>query len=359
MQVAGEADVDSAVKAARAAFPAWKATAGAKRAAIMNKFADLLEKNTDRLAELESKAMGQPITVAKRMIAGPVALWRYYAGYAGKVAGESYPENEDGTYKIVQYEPLGVCAGICAWNGSHVLAAWKMAPAMATGNTFILKSSEKSPIALAQYGDLINEAGFPPGVINVVTGAGTTGALLANHMDINKIAFTGSAAAGRAVQIAAAKSNLKRVTLELGGKSPALVFEDADIPNAVFHASEGFLRNSGQICFASSRVLVQESIAPEFIKTVKVAFEKASEEMGDPSRAETKFGPLADKAQFDRVMGFLRDGKAEGIEVLTGGDRKGDKGTFVQPTVLLNPGLKSKVYTGMIRDSVPAPTDTL
>lgn len=346
VQVAGPEDIDSAVKAAQAAFPAWKALAGAKRGAIMLKFADLLEKNADRLAELESNSMGQPISVAKRMLAGPIALWRYYAGYAGKVGGESYPPDEDGTYKIVQYEPLGVCAGICAWNGSHVLAAWKMAPAMAAGNVFILKSSEKSPVALAQYGDILNEAGFPPGVVNIVTGAGETGSLLASHMDIAKIAFTGSAFAGRAVQVAAAKSNLKRVTLELGGKSPALIFDDADIPNAVFHTSEGFLRNSGQICFASSRVLVQEGIAPEYIKTVKVAYEKAGEAMGDQSLAETKFGPLADKKQFDRVMGFLDDAKKEGIEVLTGGGRKGDKGTFVQPTVLLNPDLKSKVYTG-------------
>jgi aldehyde dehydrogenase (NAD+) len=348
IQVASEKNADDAVAAARAALPGWRTTAGHKRAAIMLKFADLLEKNIDKLAELESKAMGQPISVAKRMIMGPVALWRYYAGYAGKVAGESYPPDEDGTYKIVQYEPLGVCAGICAWNGSHVLAAWKMAPAMAAGNTFVLKSSEKSPISLAQYGDLINEAGFPPGVINILTGDGKVGSILASHMDIAKIAFTGSATAGRAVQVAAAKSNLKKVTLELGGKSPALVFEDADLENAVSHSSESFLRNSGQICFAASRVLVQESIAPEFIKTIKTAFEGAAKKMGDPSLPDTAFGPLADKKQFERVMGFLKDGKAEGIEVLVGGERKGDKGTFVQPTVLLNPDLKSKLYTDEI-----------
>lgn len=315
----------------------------------MLKFADLLEANVDRLANLESIAMGQPVSLAKRMILGPVALWRYYAGYAGKVAGESYPpDGEDGLYKIVQYEPLGVCAGICAWNGSHVLAAWKLAPAMAAGNTFVLKSSEKSPIALAQYGDLLNEAGFPPGVINIVTGDGKVGALLASHMQIAKIAFTGSATAGRAVQIAAAKSNLKRVTLELGGKSPALIFDDADIENAVLHSSESFLRNSGQICFAASRVLVQEGIAPDFIKAVKVAFEKAAEKMGDPAAMETLFGPLADKKQYDRVMEFLTSAKEEGVQILTGGDRKGDKGTFVQPTVLLNPDLKSRVYTDEI-----------
>ncbi|KAK0939482.1 hypothetical protein LTR29_008978 [Friedmanniomyces endolithicus] len=362
VQVASEADVDRAVDAAKAAFPKWRDTAGHKRAAIMYKFADLLEKNVDKLAKLESTAMGQPISVAKKFILAPAMIWKYYAGFAGKVAGESFPPDEDGTYKIVQYEPLGVCAGICAWNGSHVLAAWKMGPAMATGNTFILKSSEKSPLALAAYGDLINEAGFPPGVINIITGAGPVGAMLARyvlsckvyrsrafyHMKIAKIAFTGSATAGRAVMAAAAKSNLKHVSLELGGKSPALVFDDADLDNVVEHTSVSFLRNSGQICFASSRVLVQEGIASKYIEAIKTAFENADKKMGDPSLEDTAFGPLADKAQFERVMGFLNDGKAEGVQFLAGGARKGDKGTFVQPTVILNPDLKSKVYTDEI-----------
>ncbi|KAK5078381.1 hypothetical protein LTR51_000570 [Lithohypha guttulata] len=320
VQVASPKDVDDAVSAAKAAFPSWRDTAGHKRARIMLKFADLLEQHVEMLAHLESIAMGQPISVAKKMILGPIAIWRYYAGFAGKLPGESYPPDEDGTYKIVQYEPLGVCSGICAWNGSHVLAAWKMAPAVAAGNTFVLKSSEKSPLSLAAYGDLLNAAGFPKG----------------------------SAPAGRAVQIAATKSNMKRVTLELGGKSPALIFDDANIENAVFHSAEGFLRNSGQICFASSRVLVQEGIAQEFIRAVKSAFEDARTKMGDPSSGETLFGPLADKKQFERVMGFLADGKAEGVEVLVGGERIGDKGTYVQPTVLLNPGLNSKVYTDEI-----------
>ena len=348
VQVASEADVDRAVEAAKKAFPKWRDMAGAKRAAIMLKFADLLEKNAEKLAKLESMAMGQPISMAKRMILGPAALWKYYAGYAGKVAGESFPPDADGTYKIVQYEPLGVCAGICAWNGSHVLAAWKMAPAMAAGNTFILKSSEKSPLALGAYGDLLNEAGFPPGVINIVTGGGAVGSLLSSHMQIAKIAFTGSATAGRAVMAAAAKSNLKHVSLELGGKSPALIFEDANLDNAINHTSDSFLRNSGQICFASSRVLVQESISAKYIEGVKVSFEKAAKQMGDPSLAETAFGPLADKLQFDRVMGFLTDAKKEGVQVLVGGERMGDKGTFVTPTVFLNPDLKSKVYTDEI-----------
>lgn len=348
VQVASEADVDRAVAAAKAAFPVWSSIPGAKRAAIMLKFADLLEANAPKLAKLESICMGQPITVATGFVTGPAAIWRYYAGFAGKIAGESYPPDGDGSYKIVAYEPLGVCAGIAAWNATHVLAAWKMAPALAAGNTFVFKPSEKSPLGAAAYGDLIKEAGFPPGVINVVIGAGPVGAVLASHMDIAKIAFTGSAAGGRAVQIAAAKSNMKHVSLELGGKSPALIFDDADLDNAVLHNSDSFLRNSGQVCFASSRVLVQEGIAPKFIEGVKKAFENAAKKMGDSSVADTAFGPLADKKQFERVMGFLQDGKAEGIQVLTGGERLGDKGAFVQPTVLLNPDVKSRVYTDEI-----------
>lgn len=193
-----------------------------------------------------------------------------------------------------------------------------------------------------------SQAGFPPGVINIIQGAAPVGALIASHMQIAKIAFTGSAAGGKAVMAAAAKSNLKHVSLELGGKSPSILFDDCDIDNAVQHNSESFLRNSGQICFAASRVLVQESIAGDFIKALKSAFENAAKNMGDPSAAETLYGPLADKKQFDRVMQFLEDGKREGVEVLVGGERQGDKGTFVLPTVFLNPDVKSRVYSDEI-----------
>ena len=209
----------------------------------------------------------------------------------------------------------------------------KIAPAVAAGNTFIFKSSEKSPLSAAMYGDLIKEAGFPPGVINMITGAGPVGSMLASHMQIAKIAFTGSAAGGRAVQVAAAKSNLKHVSLELGGKSPAIIFEDADLENAVLHNSDSFLANSGQICYAASRTLVHESIKDDFVKGIKQKFEEAARQMGDTKKADTKYGPLADKKQFERVMGFLEDGQKEGVEVLVGGKRIGDKGTYVQPYV--------------------------
>lgn len=215
---------------------------------------------------------------------------------------------------------------------------------MAAGNTFVLKSSEKSPLAAAAYGDLLNEAGFPPGVINILTGAGPVGSLLASHMDVAKVAFTGSAQAGRKVMEAAAKSNLKAVSLELGGKSPALIFDDAHLENAVQHTSISFLMNSGQICFASTRVLVQEGIAPKYIEAVKKSFQNAEKKMGDPSLKETAFGPLADQKQFERVMEFLQSARQEGVQTLVGGERKGEKGAFVQPTVFLNPDLNSKVY---------------
>jgi aldehyde dehydrogenase (NAD+) len=348
VQIAGEADVDKAVAAAKAAFPGWAAMPGLQRAAIILKFADLLEANASKLAKLESIAMGQPISIATAFVKAPVSTWRYYAGYCGKIKGESFTPDGDGTYKIVQYEPLGVCAGISAWNATHMLAAWKMAPALAAGNTFIFKSSEKSPLAAAAYGDLIKEAGFPPGVVNMITGAGATGALLASHMRIDKIAFTGSAATGRAVTIAAAKSNLKHVSLELGGKSPAIIFDDAELENAVKQNADSFLLNSGQVCVAASRVLVQDSIAPKFTEAVKTSFENAAKLMGDASLPGTIFGPLADKKQFDRVMTMLKDGKAKGVEVLVGGERMGEKGQFVLPTILLNPDLNSEVYTDEI-----------
>jgi len=221
---------------------------------------------------------------------------------------------------------------------------------VAAGNTYIFKSSEKSPLGVLALGELVKEAGFPPGVINFVTGGGKVGSLLASHMDIAKIAFTGSAATGRLVQIAAAKSNLKHCTLELGGKSPAIIFDDADIDNAIKYNSQGFLLNSGQICAAASRMLVQEGIAPKIIEAIKQAFAKLDGVMGDAASEQTYLGPLADKAQFDRVMGFLEEGKKEGagMEVLTGGNRKGDKGMFVEPTVILNPDSKSKIYTDEI-----------
>lgn len=235
-----------------------------------------------------------------------------------------------------------------AWNATQVTAVKKIAPAIAAGNTFVFKASEKSPLGAIALGEMVKEAGFPPGVINIVSGAGATGALLSSHMNIWKVSFTGSIASGRKVQDLANKSNLKKVTLELGGKSPAIIFNDADLENALNMNSQGFLANSGQICAACSRTLVQEKIAPEFLKGLKAKFEGMSKVMGDPADSNTALGPLADKAQFERVMNFLESGKSSGAEILTGGIRKGDKGCFIEPTIYLNPDATATIYTDEI-----------
>jgi aldehyde dehydrogenase (NAD+) len=221
--------------------------------------------------------------------------------------------------------------------------AWKMAPALAAGNTFVFKASEKSPYAVIVLARLFKEAGFPAGVVNLLTGAGQTGALLSAHMDIDKISFTGSNASGRKVIDAASKSNNKKVTLELGGKSPSLVFNDADLETAIRGNSQGFLFNSGQACVAASRLFVQSGIADTFIEKLKAQFQGAQGIMGDPSEQSTMLGPLADKAQLQRVLGFIETGKTE-AELLVGGERKGDKGTFVTPTIFLNPSRDSTIY---------------
>lgn len=218
----------------------------------------------------------------------------------------------------------------------------------------IYKASEKSPVGILQIGELIKEAGFPAGVVNILTGDGKVGSALASHMDINKISFTGSVFAGKKVQELAAKSNLKRVTLELGGKSPSLIFADANIENALSHHSQNFLFNSGQACVAASRTFIHEDIADEFIKQLKARFEQFSHAIGEPEDAKTFMGPLVDEKQFDRVMNFLEIGKSE-AELVTGGVRKGDSGFYVEPTIFLNPKDDARIY----REEIFGPVITL
>lgn len=230
------ADVDAAVAGAAAAFhrnAPWRATfTAAQRASTLHRFADLITSHSASLAALETASMGQPPAVSAFMVKWAVDTFRYYAGWCDKIAGETFAE-EEGTWRVVRYEPLGVCAGVGAWNASLSTFAWKAAPALAAGNTVVYKPSEKSPLGVLALGALVKEAGFPPGVVQILAGAGETGALLAGHGGVAKISFTGSAATGRRIQDAANRSNMKRVTLELGGKSPAIVFEDANLENAV------------------------------------------------------------------------------------------------------------------------------
>ncbi|EMC95144.1 hypothetical protein BAUCODRAFT_527683 [Baudoinia panamericana UAMH 10762] len=303
----------------------------------MLRFADLAEQHAANLAKADSLPTGKPVGANQFFdIAHMVEVYRYYAGWADKIAGESYSD-DDGTYKIVQYEPLGVCAGIASWNATFLYVAWKIAPALAAGNTFIFKSSEKSPLGALALGPLFAEAGFPSGVVQFVSGAAECGNALASHPQIAKISFTGSTSVGRKIQDAATRSNMKRVTLELGGKSPAIVFPDAPIDIALRSVGNGFLANSGQICVAGSRVFVHEDIADTFVAGLKAIFEKASEDLGaSPLELTTEHGPVVDHQQFATVMRYISIGK-ETATLITGGQRKGSHGCFVEPTIFSNP----------------------
>ncbi|KAL4878765.1 aldehyde dehydrogenase domain-containing protein [Aspergillus karnatakaensis] len=330
-------DIDAAVSAAQSAYKTtWAQTSPREKQACMLRFADLVEKHAERLAILESLPTGKPVTPTMQFdIAHMVEVYRYYAGWTDKLPGESYPAS-NGVYKIVRHEPLGVCAGIASWNATFLYIGWKIAPAVAAGNCFIFKPSEKSPFGALALGALFAEAGFPPGVVQIVNGGQETGSLLASHSGIAKISFTGSIGGGRAVQDAASKSNLKKVTLELGGKSPAIVFGDVDLQRAVGGVC-GFLFNSGQVCVATSRVLVHSSIITPFTAALKTAFEEASATLGaDPLDKSTVYGPVVDKAQFDKIMSYIAIGK-ETATLLTGGAQEGDRGYFIQPTIFVDP----------------------
>ncbi|RDI79814.1 hypothetical protein Vi05172_g10184 [Venturia inaequalis] len=343
--LAGVEDVDIAVAAAEKAFPAWRAMSTIQRRGIMLKFADLVEKNAIVLAELTRITLGAPYEAFGKFETGLCAeAFRYNAGWIDKFAGESWPQ-EDGFLKIVRNEPIGVTCGIVPWNGPLGTIGLKAAPALATGNVFILKPSEKTPLASLALGPLIIEAGFPPGVFQIVSGDGSTGALLASHMFVRKVSFTGSIPTGKKVQELAAKSNLKRVTLELGGKSPAVVFDDCNLDNAVTWTANAITANTGQVCFAASRVYVQEGIYEKFIQKYKEAMLSKAKDVGDPNKPETTIGPLVDEAQFNRVSGFIKRGQEGQANLLVGGQRIGDKGWYIEPTVFTDVDPESEIHT--------------
>jgi len=343
--LAGEQDVDAAVAAAEKAFPAWKKMGTAQRREIMMKFASLIEKYSIELAELTRITLGAPYEAFGKFEAGLCAeAFKYNAGWIDKFGGESWPQ-EDGFMKIVRNEPIGVTCGIVPWNGPLGTIGLKAAPALATGNVFILKPSEKTPFSSLALGPLIKEAGFPPGVFQVLSGDGSTGALLASHMRVRKVSFTGSIPTGKKIQEMAAKSNLKRVTLELGGKSPAVIFDDCNLDNAVTWTANAITANTGQVCFAASRVYVQEGIYDEFIKRYKQAMLDKAKAVGDPDKPETSIGPLVDEAQFNRVSGFIQRGQQGQGKLLVGGQRIGDKGFYIEPTVFTDVDPSSEIHT--------------
>jgi aldehyde dehydrogenase (NAD+) len=332
---ATEKDVDIAVSAARKAFEgAWSKVTPGDRGKMLFKLADLFEKNIGTLAAVESLDNGKSITMAMGDVGACAGCLRYYGGWADKIEGKVIDTTPD-TFNYTKKEPIGVCGQIIPWNFPLLMWAWKIGPAIACGNTVVIKTAEQTPLSALVAAKLIVEAGFPPGVINVISGFGKiAGAALSSHMDVDKVAFTGSTVVGRQIMKAAAGSNLKKVTLELGGKSPNIVFEDADIDNAISWVNFGIFFNHGQCCCAGSRIYVQESIYDKFVQRFKERTLKNV--VGDPFDKNTFQGPQVSQVQFDRIMSYIEQGKQAGATVETGGKRKGDKGFFIEPTIFSN-----------------------
>ncbi|PWY94713.1 aldehyde dehydrogenase aldA [Aspergillus sclerotioniger CBS 115572] len=329
---ATEQDVDLAVAAARKAFEgSWRHVTPTDRGRLLTKLADLFERDLDILASIESLDNGKSITMAKVDVANAAGCLRYYGGWADKIHGQTIDTNSE-TLNYTRHEPIGVCGQIIPWNFPILMWSWKIGPAVATGNTVVLKTAEQTPLSALYAAKLIKEAQIPAGVVNIISGFGrVAGAAISSHMDIDKVAFTGSTLVGRTILQAAAKSNLKKVTLELGGKSPNIVFDDADIDNAISWANFGIFYNHGQCCCAGSRILVQEGIYDKFVARLK---ERAAQnKVGDPFSQDTFQGPQVSQLQFDRIMEYIKHGKDAGATVAVGGERHGTEGYFIQPTV--------------------------
>jgi len=328
-------DVDKAVAAARKAFehgPWRNKMSAAERGKLLHRLADLIEKHADELARLESLDNGKPYKVAKAAdLPMTIACYRYYAGWADKVQGKTIPIAGD-YFCYTRHEPVGVVGQIIPWNFPLLMQAWKLGPALATGNTVVMKPAEQTPLTALRVGELIAEAGFPEGVVNLLPGYGpTAGAAIARHNDVDKVAFTGSTEVGHLIMEASAKSNLKRVTLELGGKSPNIVFADADMDEAIEGAHFALFFNQGQCCCAGSRLFVEEKAYDDFVaKSVARAKQRT---VGDPFDPKTEQGPQVDDAQFEKVMSYINAGKKEGAKLVAGGNRVGDRGYFIEPTV--------------------------
>jgi aldehyde dehydrogenase (NAD+) len=328
----GGEDVDRAVNAARLAFDEgpWSQMHPAERGRLILKLAQLVQENAQQLSEIDAINAGKPVTNSLRVdLPAAVDCFEYYAGWADKIHGETVPVRGP-MFTYILRQPVGVVGQIIPWNFPVMMAAWKLAPALATGCTVVLKPAEQSPLSALRLGELCLEAGFPPGVVNIVTGFGETGAALVEHPGVDKIAFTGSPEVGRVI-VRSSAGSLKKVSLELGGKSPNVVLADADLEAAVRGASAGVFFNQGEVCSAGSRILVENSIYDTFMdhldkrtRTIKV---------GDPLDPETYMGPVVSDEQFDRVMSYIDIGKQEGATLVTGGEQIGDRGYFVQPTI--------------------------
>lgn len=310
-------DVDKAVEAAQAAFQRgspWRRLDALSRGQLLHQLADLVERDRAILATLETMDTGKPFLHAFFVdLEGCIKTFRYFAGWADKIQGRTIP-TDDNVVCFTRHEPIGVCGAITPWNFPLLMLAWKLAPALCCGNTVVLKPAEQTPLTALYLASLIKEVGFPPGVVNIVPGFGpTVGAAISSHPQINKIAFTGSTEVGKLVREAASRSNLKRVTLELGGKNPCIVCADADLDLAVECAHQGVFFNQGQCCTAASRVFVEEQVYGEFVRR-SVEFAK-KRPVGDPFDAKTEQGPQIDQKQFDKILELIESGKKEGAKL--------------------------------------------
>lgn len=328
------ADVDRAVAAARAALndPDWSGLLPAQRADVLFKIADLIEANADELARLETLDQGQPLGIAQGVsVGGAASHFRYYAGWVTKIEGTvnsiSFPETLNYTVR----EPVGVNALITPWNFPLMILAWKLAPALATGNTVVIKPSEVTPLTSLRLVELCHEAGVPAGVVNIVTGGGDVGAMLSSHMGVDHLSYTGSTAVGKTITKASAESNLKRLTLELGGKAPSIITKHADIDAAVAGNLGGALLNSGQVCAAYTRFFVDKSVEDEFVSKMADAMQSMTIGAGDDPNAQIT--PLVSEKHAGHVLDIIDRGKGEGAELVTGGNRVDRDGFFVEPTL--------------------------
>ncbi|HEX9890049.1 MAG TPA: aldehyde dehydrogenase family protein [Nitriliruptorales bacterium] len=329
-------DVDRAVAAARNAFDGWRHVPASTRTRLLWRLADLIEEHADLLAHLETLDNGKPLAIARGDVAGSAEWFRYYAGWPTKIEGSTLPVGGRDVLAYTRREPVGVCAQIIPWNYPLLMAAWKLAPSLAVGCTSVLKPAEQTPLSALVLGQLVLEAGIPAGVVNVVNGLGeTVGASLARHADVDKIAFTGSTEVGREILKAAGESNLKKVTIEAGGKSPNIVFADADLDAAKAGTAIGIFHNMGQNCTAGSRVLVEEPVYDEIAQHLADVGKGLA--LGNGLDDGVDLGPVVSEEQADRVSRYLELGVEEGATVLTGGARATEgplaSGWFVQPTV--------------------------
>jgi len=338
---AGPADVDQTVAAARRALESdgWRKMTGANRAQLLWRLADLMESHIDELSELETLDQGKPLAVGRwAEIPGAIAQFRYFAGQCTRLEGSTIPTSIDyqpagkRVFAYTRKEPVGVVAAIVPWNSPIIMAAMKLAPALAAGCTVIIKPAEDTSLTTLRLGELIVEAGFPPGVVNILTGRGAiTGAALVEHNGIDKIAFTGSTSVGKQI-LQGAQGNLKKVTLELGGKSPVIIMPDADLESAIPGAANAIFFNAGQVCVAGSRVYAHEKI---FDQVVDGLCEAATNlKLGHGLDPDTQCGPLVSPTHTDRVLGYIDSGSRDGATVRTGGERPTEAGCFVQPTVI-------------------------